>query len=62
MLFTQVVLLSQVLQIYYIYFHILAKGKGGPKVPVNPLLSPFKKLTYNILVAKTGKYSLFETV
>ena len=59
MLFTQVVLLSQVLQIYYIHFHILAKGKGGPKVPVNP---PFKKLTYNILAAKTGKYSLFETV
>ena len=33
MLFAQVVLLSQVLQIYYIYFHILAKGKGGAREP-----------------------------
>ena len=31
MLFTQVVLLSQVLQIYYIYFHILAKGAREPR-------------------------------
>ena len=41
MLFTQVVLLSQVLQIDYIYFHILAKGRGGPKLPVNPPFKPF---------------------
>ena len=26
---------------YYIYFHILAKGKGGLKVPVNPPFKPF---------------------
>ena len=61
-IYTGGVIKSSVANLLYIFSYTSYGGREVLRCPWTPLLSPFKKLTYNILVAKTGKYSLFETV